>query len=87
MMSHFKIGTNELPIVLKDPFYKDFIYSISMTLIQENNGFRCYGNIQFSRGNTSGTQYFDGADFIDVSSQITIFISQLKQQNNEESRD
>lgn len=74
-----KIGEVGLNTTIIDPFSKNCITSVFVSITKsERRGveyWHCYGIVEFTSGNTSGKQRFDGDSFDDVALKIRNFIN------------
>ena len=73
-------GKETLPSVVKDPFNKSKITSVSVRYSKGffNDKFTAYGRVEFEDGNTKGEQQFTGDTFDDVVLSIKSMIENLK---------
>lgn len=78
-MELLNFGNTKLPSVIKDPFKKQKIESISVTFQDffGRGNWEATGRIQFKNGDTCGQQNFKGATFDDVVQQIKSVIEAL----------
>ena len=76
----FGDGNSKLPSVIKDPFSKNKIKSISVTYqdFWSNGKWEATGRVQFKNGNTEGEQKFEGTSFDDVVMQIKAMLDNFK---------
>lgn len=71
------LGDNCLNTSLQNPFNGAYIERMNVTY--KKNSFTgewyAFGDVDFKRGNTTGTQSFKGANFDDVVRQIKLFLT------------
>lgn len=73
------IGTNMFPSLVKDPFNKECIDSIRVSMGKNifTKKAQFSAKISFVNGKTKGEQSFDGTDFKDLFAQMEIFVQSL----------
>lgn len=70
-----------LPSVIKDPFNKRSVKRIYVSMSDlwgRGDAWSANGQVEFTNGNTSGTQQFSGKTFDEVVLQIKAFLEELK---------
>ena len=73
----FKIGTEKMPSIVKDPFKKTSIVRIWVTYRVFMGDWSAHGTVEFVNGNTKGEQTFDAPDFDGVVIQVKAFLDSL----------
>jgi len=66
---------------LLNPFARDHIQGISVTVSRLFAGWVAYGRVDFSRGNTFGSQSFTGNTFDEVAADIARFIKTMENES------
>lgn len=77
----YHMGKETLPSVIKNPFTKDYIKSISVRyerkIFGKDGEWQAIGRLEFQNGETTGTQKFEGETFDEVVLQMKACINQL----------
>jgi hypothetical protein len=75
-----KIGEERLATTINNPFEKESITNVFVNMSKlERRGkpyWYCYGFVEFTKGNTTGKQRFDGETFDEVLVKIRNFINE-----------
>lgn len=73
-----KIGNEKIPSTIKDPFQKNSIRRVAVSMSNYGSGWSSRGSVEFTNGNTRGEQSFEGKDFDEIVLKIKAFIKELK---------